>query len=208
MPAISRTRPTQGRYRQVSLAPVPGDHLPREGQVNPHVEIRHGVVDDPNGTLRGRRQRVAINLRTDALEQEYAYERISEAAYRAGRLYQAVLERSGFQPSLNGWRAEPKVDSSPQHDAALVRALESAADAVRLLDETRPIIGMLGERVLVLVLGERMTLTEVAARMAGGDPKTGRASKHAASMYAWTFRQALEALADHWARGKRGKASG
>jgi hypothetical protein len=69
---------------------------------------------------------------------------------------------------------------------------------VCLFAETRPLIGRLAERVLVLALAEQLTLTEIGERLAGADPATGRISKHMAGMYAWTFRQALETLGEEW----------
>ena len=196
-------RPTvPGRYKGVSLAPVSGCGLPEEGIVNAHLEIRHAAVEDPNPALKGRRQRVAVNARTDALEQEYAYRRISEAAYRVGRRYQRTLEKSGFLPNLGrSWHAEPRVDCSRKPDAALVHALQSAQDAASMLEETRPIIGLLGERILRSVLGDGLSLTQTAERMgSGGDlTQSGKGpAKHVVALYAWQFREALEALAEHW----------
>ncbi len=198
----SPRRTVPGRYKGVSLAPVAWCEPLKEGIVNAHLEIRHAAVDDPNPALKGRRQRVAVNARTDALEQEYAYHRISEAAYRVGRRYQRTLEKSGFLPNLGrSWQSEPRVDCSRKPDAALVHALQSAQDANAMLAETRPIVGLLGERILRSVLGEGLSLAQTAERMgSGGDlTQSGKGpAKHVIALYAWQFREALEALAEHW----------
>jgi hypothetical protein len=68
-----------GRYIGVKSATCPGE-LPRIGIRGP-IEIAQGSAEDPNPALKGRRQRVAVNVRTDALEQEYSYGRINEASY-------------------------------------------------------------------------------------------------------------------------------
>ncbi len=151
---------------------------------------------------------MAVNARTDALEQEYAYRRISEAAYRAGRRYQRMLEKSGFQPSLGqSWRMEPMVDCSRKPDAALVQALQSVQDASAMLQETRPIVGLMGERILRSILGEGLSLAETANQMGNtGDASScdmsgkgkGQSAKHVVGLYAWQFRQSLEALAENW----------
>jgi hypothetical protein len=185
-----------GRYHAVGAAADPGA-LPREGKGRPHATIRHGAIEDP--ALRGRRQRVAINIRTDALEQEYARGRLSEQAYRAGRVYQRVLERAEGLRTASAWRDGDRVDTGFARDLTLVRALDTAAQAIRLREEVRPIIGLLAERILALTLGEGLTLTQTAERLAGA-PDSSPAGRHAAGFYAWTFRQALEALGAEWHR--------
>jgi len=190
-----RSRPrTAGRYSQVSLARPPGDHLPKEGRQGAHITVVHGAVDDPNSTLRGRRQRVAINAQTDPLEYEYSRGRMSEAAYRAGRIYQRILERSGQMPTGSQWRQGDRVDAATAHELAIIRAIETATAAVRMLDDLRPIIGMMGERILYMALIERKPLSDISQRM------TQSNDRHATRWAGWMFRQALEAIADHWAK--------
>lgn len=162
---------------------------------NDHVDLRFADIEAPDSQERKQR-RVAVNARTDALEHEYAYGRLSEAAYRAGRIYQAVLERSGHDPSISmHWPTQERVDASRSTDGGLVRALDAAGDVVDMLKETRPVVGWHGERILSLVLGRGMSLGEAAAQLMTGG---GSISKHATSFYAWLFRQVLEALAIFW----------
>jgi len=162
------------------------------------IDLQFGDVDDPAPGGVRRRRRVAINTRTDTLEQEYAHGRLSEAAYRSGRIYQRVLERSGNSSSFSSsWPSLGRIDNSADPDAHIVRRLDNAAEAVAMLQETRPIVGIHGERILTLVLGQGLSLGEAAARLMTGG---GSISRHATSFYAWLFRQVLEALADFWSK--------
>jgi hypothetical protein len=185
-----------GRYEAVGSASSSGP-LPREGRRGRQITIRHGAVDDPDETVSGQRRRVAINTRTDPLEHEYSRGRLSEAAYRTGRTYQCVIERASGLRTLSSWRDGVRVDVGISGDKAIVLALDRASQAVRVRDEVRPIIGLLGERILALTLGDGLTFTETAERLGGcgGEPS---ARRHAASFYAWTFRQSLEILAAEW----------
>lgn len=184
-----------GRYGRRTSATL---ELPPEGR-SWQAEVRHGAVPDPNPLFRGQRQMAAVNISTDALEREYAHKRIDEASYLAGRRYQWALELQAIHPVGSCWSDARGGDPVQMRDDRIVRALETAEQAIRVLDGCRPIIGMLGERVLVLTLGYRMTLGEAAERMGG--------SQHWRAREACgdRFRTALAALADHWSvRGAGG----
>jgi len=56
----------------------------------------------PESRAGGRPQAANVNVRTDALETEYAYGRIGEASYRALRVYGALLERTCACPGSGG----------------------------------------------------------------------------------------------------------
>lgn len=190
-------RATAGRYRH-GRARSPGD-LPAEGldAKRPRLEIVHAVVDDPSPTFRGEQQRVAINKRTDALEMEYSYGRLSESGYRAGRVYQSVLELSSGSPTGGGqWMEGDRVDAAIAHEVAILYGIDRARLAVDMLTDTAKIVGLLGQRVLELVLVKRLTLEQVSERIAR------RRDKLARSFYAETFRQSLEALAEYWSSKK------
>jgi hypothetical protein len=180
-----------GRFRDVAKATMPGE-LPAEGRAGQLV-IRHGVVPDPNIALRGKRQRVAINIQTDALENEHARHRISDAAYWAARTWAAVMERS--RPSVSGagaWNPGNRVDMVLSHELAVLNRIARAADAVAVCRDVRPAIGLSGEAILTLVLLEGLALRAAAARLSG---KSGTSE-----VFFWseTFRRSCEALADHW----------
>ena len=189
------SRQAVGRYTDVGRAIEPGE-LPRQGERRKQ-HVKHGAVDDPNPALKGKRQRVAVNVKTDALESEYAYGRISEAAYRAGRAYQHVLELAGGRPTGGGqWMEGARVDAPRAHEAAIVRGLKTAKRALEVEREALPIIGVLGANVLRMVLGDRLTIAEVAVAC------DGAATRWTIGFYAETFRRSLEAIADEW--GKSG----
>lgn len=185
---------TIGRYSGSRAASSPGE-LPNECRdpSRPHLEIVHAVVDDPNPTFRGERQRVAVNKNTDALEREHKYGRISESAYRAGRVYGLVLEKSGGAASGGGqWMEGDRVDAVLAHEVAILLGIDRARVSVAMLTDTLKVVGMLGQRILYLVLIKRLTLENVCEEI------SGRTDKLARNFYAETFRQSLQSLADHW----------
>ncbi len=186
-----------GRHKDVTRATMPGE-LPREGARTAHDLVRHGVVADPNPSLLGRRQRAAINIKTDALEREYGQDRITPAAYGAARTYKAVLERSRRPVTGAGsWSFGSKVDQVISHELKILGMIEKAQNADAMLHDTAPAIGMRGQRVLELVLLDEVSLTEVARRM------TGSANRQHVIYYSQLFRDTVEALAEHWCRRDR-----
>ena len=181
-----------GRY---GLKRSPSVELPPAGDYG-HVRIKHGSVDDPNPIFRGQKQLAAVNVATDALEAEYAAGRIDEAQYRAGLVYQAVLERQYGRSASAIWSDVRGGDRGQVRDDRIVRALEDAKRAAEFLDDCRQVIGMQAEWMLVRTLGHRDTLVTITHLIFG--------STH------WRLRRdvgrrfgtALTQLADHWsARG-------
>lgn len=200
----------QGRYERVGSVALPVRErpdgarewtteepqrpaLPREGnRASGKIRVKHGAVADPDPAREGKRQRVAVNMHTDALETEYAYKRISEEAYRAGRVYQAVIEISrGRRVGERGFELGDRSGSPQSREWALLARLQNAQDAVELLAETRSAIGAWGELVLTGVLGEGLTFTQMAAKM-------GRKGERARAEIARAFREGLEVLAKEW----------
>lgn len=196
----SRDRSTLGRYEDVHAAQTPGA-LPREGQrAGGKIAIRHAAVPDPNPTLRGKRQRVAVNIHASALEAERAYGRISEAGYRAGQVYEAIVEAACGQRSGGGsGEAIDRGSVIVRQLMAIVAGIDRAARAVELQDEVRSAIGRDGEFILRLVLGEGRTFGEIAE-------SHGFTSAWARRRVAAEFRQAIEALAVHWSKTRTPRA--
>jgi len=182
-------RKTEGRYSG-SSGTIPGE-LPREGKRRGGIHVVHATVSDPNPAIVGR-QRVAVNRKNDALEDAYASGRVSDAAYAAGRVYQAILERAaGIRDGgdLSGVRADP----ISARDLLMIYRIEHAREAVELLDETARIVGKVGGMVLEKTLGfDRITISELARRMGGG--------RLALAYYSRTFVDSLENLAAYWAK--------
>lgn len=186
-----------GRYRDVARAGMPGD-LPREGKRRSHIQIKHGAVADPNPACEGKRQRVAINVNTDAIEREYANGRLSEAGYWAGRTYGRVLERS--RPGAAGgslWDLGDRVDHTSSHELAILGRISRAQDAVAMIAETAPVLGLRAQRLLELVLVEGLAIGIAGERICGGR------SRQDVIFWATLFRNACEDLADFWCSGRR-----
>ena len=178
-----------GRYTDISRASGAGCDLPRPGAHRLGVEIRHAAVDDPNPAFSGKRQRAAINIRVDALENEYARGRITEAAYRAGRHYQQVLERAAKGLALPIW-SDAGFKRKPG-DSYLIAQLERAKDVETMRLETRPLIGKGYEQILNAILRDGKTLTECSTLLGNG-------KRQALSYVAIAFRDAVEILGNEW----------
>lgn len=193
----TRGRENAGRYSRVNDAQHPGPELPRR---RPQAKIRIAAVADPMPVIidgeaplkAPKRQKVAVNIHTDVLETEYAYDRISTGAYVAGRTYQMILEISRGRTS-GGASFEPKDRGNPAiaHEWAIVSGLERAQDAVDLIYDTRKAVGQWAEALLSDVLGASITLSQAA--LARGYTSTDGRRKIAGE-----FREALEDLALHW----------
>lgn len=191
---MARTRENLGRYARIHDAIHPGPDLPR---ARAHQQIRIAAVPDPMPVLdskRPPRQKVAVNIKTDALETEYSYGRISEGAYFAGRTYQYVLEVARGRTS-NGCSFEPKDRANPAtaHEWAIIAGLERAQDAVDLIYETRKAVGQYAELLLSDILGQGATIGQ-AAIARGYESTWGR------KKVAGEFREALEGLAKSFDR--------
>ena len=196
------TRSRVGRYRGDPVGMTFVD-LPRQGKrAGGKIEIVHGHAEDPNRTLGdvagqvGRRQqKVAINRRADALEFEYSYGRISEAAYAAGRTYQRVIEASRM--GCGGGSMEPSTGSS-DHDMMISKRVDRSRTLVIWYKRIRSIVGQWQALIIDLALDERILLGEIAKRI-GYRSKWGRAK------ISREFRDSLELIASEWE--KRGEPS-
>ena len=109
-----RQREAVGRYVEVGAATVPGDHLLPLGPGPARSSIIYASVEDPNPSLRGRRQKVAVNKSTDPLEMEYAG--IGSARRLIGRQAPICMSLSAHvrrRPArANGGRATGSIASS------------------------------------------------------------------------------------------------
>ncbi len=211
-----------GRYS--SVGGLSGLDLPREGKrAGGKILIAHGHEVDPSGgeaesrqgearILRQRRQRVAINAQTDALEYEARRGRISAAAYQAGRYVDRVLEAaSGRRTGREFGEADRAGFSAFALQQALVARIDAARKASALKDAMAKEIGPESARIIVKVIGESLSFRMIARidAMAAGKNREaaptgkGRDNERAARAVAGKFRDGLEALAAGWER--RGK---
>ncbi|MBX9757227.1 MAG: hypothetical protein K2Y29_00510 [Beijerinckiaceae bacterium] len=193
----------EGRYSRVNDAVHPGPALPKTGD-RPHTKIRVGAVIEPGrmvdeaGRLIRRRQRVAINIHSDALEIEHAYGRLSQGAYQAGRVYQSVLEVSRGRSGGGGASFEPKDhgNSIAAHEWAIMSSLDRARAAVDMVDQVRRAVGLYAETVLSIVLADGATLKDAAIALG----YRGERSTWGRRKVAGEFREALEDIAREWDR--------
>ena len=215
-----------GRYSNVGG--LSGLYLPREGKrAGGKIEIAHGHEVDPYfggeaeaagkgeaRILRQRRQRVAINAQTDALEYEARRGRISAAAYQAGRYVDRVLEAaSGRRTGREFGEADRAGFSAFALQQALVARIDAAREAGALKDAMAREIGPESARIIVKVIGESLSFRMIARvdAMAAGKNREaaptgkGRDCEREARAVAGKFRDGLEALAAGWERkGKPG----
>ena len=212
-----------GRYSNVGG--LSGLDLPREGKrAGGKILIAHGHEVDPSGfeaeaagkgdarIARQRRQRVAINAQTDALEYEARRGRISAAAYEAGRYVDRVLEAaSGHRTGREFGEADRAGFSAFALQQALVARIDAARNAGALKDAMAREIGPRAARIIVKVIGESLSFRMIARvdAMAAGKNREaaptgkGRDCEREARAVAGKFRDGLEALAVAWER--RGK---
>ena len=213
-----------GRYS--SVGGLQGLDLPREGaRAGGKIEIAHGHEVDPHfgggaeaggkneaRIARQRRQRVAINAQTDALEYEARRGRISAAAYDAGRYIDRVLEAaSGRRSGREFGEADRAGFSAFALQQALVARIDAARKAGALKDAIAREIGPESARIIVKVIGESLSFRMIARvdAMAAGKNREaaptgkGRDCEREARVVAGKFRDGLEALAVAWER--RGK---
>lgn len=179
-----------GRYDRVEEAVHPGPALPRASKrMREKVEIVVAAVDDPNpvGREKLRRQRVAVNVAQDTLEREYAYGRISTAAYQAGRAFERILEAA----RVGGGNASfERSGGTGDHEGMVAKAIDRATAAVEAEYRVRSVCGQRGAIILRAIIEDGQTFEQIAAaekRGARGPRKVAR-----------EFREALEALGGYW----------
>jgi hypothetical protein len=164
-------------------------------------ELRPALVVDPDAPVkrRGRpRLRAAmVNIRTDVLEYEYAHNHISDTAYLAGRVYQRTLEEGYLASVSAAGTTQERIDNNMEPEEHMREVLDKITRMQRMLERTRPLVGLVGERVLRRVLLERAGFGQLAA-MGDGGPMNRGARRAAAARHAVRFRDALEVLAGHW----------
>lgn len=184
-------RKNYGRYDRIEEAVHPGPALPRAPKrMKGKVEIVTAAVDDPNpvGGEKLRRQRVAVNVARDPLEREYAYHRISTAAYQAGRTFERILEAAQIGA---GSVSLERSGGAGDHEAVVAKSIDRAAASVAAEYDARSACGQRGMLILRAVLGDRQTFAQIAAA-------EGLGVKRGTARIAAEFREALAGLALHW----------
>jgi hypothetical protein len=180
---------TTGRYDRVHEATHPGPDLPNI-RLPGRIETVVAAVADPN-PVEGeklKRQRVAVNVARDPLEQEYRRHRISTAAYLAGRAYQQVMEAA----HIGGGKADLDAPiGAGDHEAMVARRFDRAQLAVDLDANIRASLGAWSAMILRGALVDGHAIREMAER-------NRRGSKDSIAAVWIEFREALECLGDHY----------
>jgi hypothetical protein len=184
-PASDRRQAAPGRYKELQNARVPANGFASSRSAT-NVPTTVGVVQDPYSPKE--KIAVSVNRRVDLLEWEYSHGRLSEAAYRTGRIVQAIFERATGR-SQSSWSAGDRVDAFCAKELQILTALEKAEAIRHHMARIVTAIGQVGARFLRDILGENKTYSEMAA--ARGQTDTSFTAKR--------FRNLLEDLAEEWA---------
>lgn len=184
----ARGRPA-GRYDgRRELTRLPANGLARPAKCA-NVKTATAAVPDPFGDGT-ERVLVTINRRVDILETERSHQRLTEAAYRTGRLLQAIFERAGGVGSSN-WMGVSRQDPMIAQELRVLHSIMAAEEIEKLLRRIRARLGWIDARLLQRILGERWTFGQCA-------DVVGRNGERGERYVAARFRDALEDLAEAW----------
>lgn len=188
VPRVARRQPgrAHGRYDGRPAPLPPGGKLGRPPRSR-NLDTTVAAVTDPMGD--GELRHLAtVNRRTDLLEHERSHGLISEAAYRNGRIVQAVLERAGRIGGSN-WAGASRKDPAEVRDTHAQRLIDDGAVAETWRRRIRDRLGMIDARLIDRVLGEGLSYADCAALV-------GRAGDRGQRYMASRFRDALEELSE------------
>ena len=166
-----------GRERAAALAltrPMPTD--------NARAAIGSSAVSpEPKANVPTRR--------LDVLATERSHGRISERAFRIGRIVETTFESAeGFAGS--GYFRE-RVDTSPDYATSALHRIDQVKKIRELSSFIERMVGVVGLRLLRSILCHRLTFGQYAA-------DRGRAGPRGAGTTADMFRWLLEDLAEVW----------
>lgn len=140
-------------------------------------------VDDP--IQHGGKIMVYRSLRADPLARMQDRRQIDEAQYAAGRYWQRAYETA----EISGARAiDTTREAVDGGQIARAGVSDAQAQAFKTLARSARIVGMIGESVLIDVLGKGMDFPHVAAAR-------GTVQERDTRYYARLFRECLETLA-------------
>ena len=193
-----------------------------------NIETSTVAVEDPRpdrDSGPGQRVLATVNRRVDILEHERAHGRISNDAYREGRLVQALFERAGLSGGST-WSDGARVDAEVAKELKIIRRLDDSRLIGKMVDEIEKTLGAIDARIVRQVLGDNRSYAQVAqpldlksaaARAGAADwqplgrggwqkPARGDVRRARIGYVAQRFRDALETLAarKRQRRGSRG----
>lgn len=183
-----RRKSADGRYQAGQSARIPANGLAISRSAR-NVPTTTGKVADPYSPKE--QIAVSINRRVDILEWEYSHGRLTEAAYRNGRIIQYAFERASGR-SQSSWSMGDRVDAFSAKELQILTALEKAEELTALMVRIVKSVGQIGARMLRSVLAEGRTYEQLAA-------DRGRTGERGRTAAADQFRTLLEDLSEDWA---------
>jgi hypothetical protein len=179
-----------GRYQAQQSARVPANGFGTSAtRSRANVDTTVAVVPDPFSAKD--RIAVTVNRRVDLLEYEYSNRRLTEAAYRTGRIVQATFERATGR-SQSSWSLGDRVDAWSAKEMQMISSLQRAEAVQTMMARIVRSVGQIGARFLRAILSEGKTYEQLAEAR-------GRTSERGRTAAAERFRTLLEDLAEDWA---------
>jgi hypothetical protein len=174
------------RLRAVTLASKPRTAFDLRseyvgGQPSNSAEVE---VDNPHNS----EQKITVfrSIR-DPIAMLHSSGQIDEAQYQAGRHWQRAYELS----EVGGARAIDPTKEAVDGGRIPEMLTDAQLRAFKDLDQARKVLGMVGERVVTCVLGERQSLTKVADRW-------GLSTERERRYIGMRLNECLEELAKLW----------
>jgi hypothetical protein len=174
------------------------------------------VADPQPHPRKGPGQRVLarVNRRIDILEWERSHDRISDDAYREGRVVQWMFERAGLSGGST-WREGSRVDAEIAKELAILRHIAAATTIDDYMGFMRDALGEVDAAIVRQVLGENRGYGDVemprrrmpvpAAKVPAFGRQKPKPGERYASYVARRFRDALETLAAAAAQQRKAK---
>lgn len=174
---------------------------------SPNVSTATVAVDDPKpdpNKAAGQRVLARVNRRVDILEWERSHDRLSDDAYREGRIAQAIFERAGVAGGGSAWREGSRVDAEIAKELAVLRHIATAKLTDEYVAFLRRALGTIDAKIVRQVLGENRNYADVELprrRLTSREPGGTRRTNYVAQR----FRDALETLAAAAARKRKNR---
>jgi hypothetical protein len=176
---------------------VPKRRRRKRDAITAQVRMRNpmGLVEPATKDHRGDwyapgepRQLVTMAIRDDHLARLWARNQITEVSFRAGRLFQALLEAAEIVGARSVDTTQTPVDCGGGVPEMIS---DRNLRAVKQLAEIRTKLGTEGYRICTDVLGRRMRMDAVAAARGDG-------SRGAVEYYGRRLRECLQTLSFHF----------
>jgi hypothetical protein len=146
-------------------------------------------LPNPTGPA-GQRVLASVNRRVDILEWERSHDRISDAAYFAGRVAQAVLERANRGVGSSTWRQGSRVDAELAKELAIIHSLENGRKVEDHLKHLQTTLGTVDAAIVRQILGDNLKYGDVRL------PGRSKVVSGYETYIARRFRDALEFLGE------------